>query len=700
MLFPLEIFRNKSLRLRINASILIVCFFVAILTMVTVVPYEKKRIQALHNNIEVLLKAVYQQKREALANEIFAGQMVALENSIQDIQKVEQISRVELYQLDGQLLLTSHDEPTQPLPESLRTELIKAPTFSRQIVSNEPYAVFESLIEIIGEKVGYIRIFYDLGNLERELYVVASLGVGLLLTLLISGGLFANRILSHAIIQPAAKLSKAIQKVREGGLGEQVDIESGDEIGSMAADFNDMSRRLFQKNEELLEAIEEKDTYAKKLTQINQKLETLNVELEERVEERTAELQDMYEQLRREMSERLQADKEKKHLQEKLLRSQKMEALGLLAGGVAHDLNNVLSGIVSYPDLILHQLEEGSALKKPIQTIQRSGLKAAAIVEDLLALTRRGVVTKEVINLNWVVSFYLQSPEYTELLKHHPGVKVKVDLSDDLLPLLGSTIHITKIIMNLVSNAAEAQPAGGFITIKTANRYQDESHQKHGWVKEGEYALLQVSDGGSGIASDDLDRIFEPFYTKKVLGRSGTGLGMTVVWGAVQDHDGYIDVKSVLEKGTTFELFFPVTRQAIESVTTTTSLADLQGNGEYVLIVDDVEEQRDISMAILTHLNYTAVAVESGEAALEYLGDKRVDLVILDMIMEPGIDGLETYRRMKEMLPLQKAIIASGYSENERVREAINLGVGAYIRKPFTLERLGHVLRSELCKTA
>ncbi len=692
------LFRNKSLRLRINASILIVCFVVTALTFVTIVPYEKKRRQGLHNNIEVLLKAIYQQKREALANEIFAGQMIALENSIQDIQTVKQITLVELYKLNGQLLLASKDKVVAPLSEPLRQGLVKESSFSVQEINDESYAVFESLIEIIGEQVGYIRIFYDLGDLEKELYLIASLGVGLLLSLLFISGFMANRLFSHAVIQPTVKLSKAIQKVREGGLGEQVDIESGDEIGSMAADFNDMSQRLYHKNEELMEAITAKDTYAEQLTRINQKLETLNVELEERVKERTAELQNINEQLRREMSERLQADEERKQLQEKLVRSQKMEALGLLAGGVAHDLNNVLSGIVSYPDLILHQLEEGSALKKPIQTIQRSGLKASAIVEDLLALTRRGVLSKEAISINQIVQSYLNSPEYTQVLKHHHGIEVTVDLADDLLPILGSTIHITKTIMNLVSNAAEAQSTGGHIIIKTANCYQDESKQKYGWVKEGEYALLQVSDSGSGIAHEDLERIFEPFYTKKILGQSGTGLGMTVVWGAVQDHNGYIDVKSELGAGTTFELYFPVTRQTVEQSETATSMTGIQGKGESILIVDDIEEQREISTAILRHLQYRVSSVESGEAAIQYLGKNQIDLVVLDMIMDPGLDGLETYRQIRQIVPSQKTVIASGFSENDRVREAIKLGVNAYIRKPFTLENLGRVIQRELNK--
>ena len=687
---------QKSLRARINFSILAVCFFLTILTVLTVVPYEQKRREGQLGNIEVLLQTIYQQKREALANEMFAGQKLAMQRSILDIQAVKQINRVELYTLDGQFLLATDDKPSPPLTETFRDSLSDSFSFTIQEQDSHSYAVFDSLIEIIGEKVGYIKIYYDLEDLQKEFYSMTFLLFGMVIILILGGGIVANLILSHAIIQPTAKLSNAIRKVREGKLGEQVSIDSADEIGSMAADFNDMSRRLFQKNEALLSAIEAKDASSEKLAQTNYQLETLNAELEKRVEERTAELRKMYEQLHQEMRDKQLANKEKRQLQEKLARSQKMEALGLLAGGVAHDLNNVLSGLVSYPDLLLLQLEKNSPLRQPISIIQKSGQKASAIVQDLLTLARRSVVTKETININQVIMAYLESPEYKQVMKYHPGIEVKIDLQEDLLPVLGSSIHIAKAVMNLVANAAEAQPDGGEIIIETENHYQDVSQHNYEFAQQGEYVLLRVSDRGNGIADEDLERIFEPFYTKKVLGRSGTGLGMAVVWGAVQDHDGYIDVRSTPGQGSTFELFFPITRKAIDQTASESDSPALEGNGESVLVVDDMEEQREITTSMLTHLNYTTFTAESGESAVAFVRQRKVDLIILDMIMDPGIDGLDTYRRIKEIYPSQKAIIASGFSENERVEEAIKLGVGAYIRKPFTMELLGNAVKSEL----
>jgi CheY-like chemotaxis protein len=252
--------------------------------------------------------------------------------------------------------------------------------------------------------------------------------------------------------------------------------------------------------------------------------------------------------------------------------------------------------------------------------------------------------------------------------------------------------------MNLVSNAAEAQPDGGQITIKTENVYLDKwQSQKHS-VKEGDYILLQVSDEGSGISSEDLQRIFEPFYTKKVMGRSGTGLGMAVVWGTVEDHDGYIDVHSVMGDGTIFQLYFPATREKRSDRQTGISVDSIMGKYESILIVDDVAEQREIASEMLKSLQYEVDAVASGEEAIQYIQDKPVDLLVLDMIMDPGIDGLETYKRILDYRPGQKAVIASGFSETDNVKMAQKLGAGPYVKKPYLIEKIGKAVREELDK--
>jgi signal transduction histidine kinase len=221
---------------------------------------------------------------------------------------------------------------------------------------------------------------------------------------------------------------------------------------------------------------------------------------------------------------------DKKKLESQLQQAQKMETIGILAGGVAHDLNNILSGIVSYPELILMDLSEDSPLRRPISTIKKSGEQAAIIVQDLLTLARRGVTTTEVVNLNSVIFDQLKSPEFERLKSFHPDAQVETNLERDLLNVKGSITHLSKTVMNLVSNAAEAMPNGGKISISTENLYIDRPLRNHDYIEEGDYVSITVSDTGIGISKEDIDRIFEPFYTKKVMGRSGKSRVISDQW--------------------------------------------------------------------------------------------------------------------------------------------------------------------------
>jgi CheY-like chemotaxis protein len=267
-----------------------------------------------------------------------------------------------------------------------------------------------------------------------------------------------------------------------------------------------------------------------------------------------------------------------------------------------------------------------------------------------------------------------------------------------MLNIVGSPVHLSKTIMNLVSNAAEAMPDGGPIRITTETCYIDKSQRGYDTVEEGEYVWLRVSDSGVGISPEDLERIFEPFYTKKTMGRSGTGLGMAVVWGTVKDHKGYIDVQSNLGEGTEFTLYFPITRQEVEKEKPRISADTYKGRGESILIVDDVKEQRKIASQMLKRMGYDVKSVPSGEDALRYLKENPTDLLVLDMIMNPGLNGLETYKKILQYHPDQKAVIASGYSESDLVKEAQNMGAGAYIKKPYSFENIGMAVKGELVK--
>ena len=398
------------------------------------------------------------------------------------------------------------------------------------------------------------------------------------------------------------------------------------------------------------------------------------------------------------ITERKQAEEEKRSMEVRLQHAEKMEIMGQLAGRVAHDLNNVLGVLSGYSELLMERIGADNPLRRYADNILKSSAKAAAIVEDLLTLARRGVRVMEVANFNKIIVDLLGTPEFDKLVAYHPGVIVKTDLARDLLNISGSPVHLEKTIMNLVSNAMEAIADSGEVKIKTENRYIEKSVEGNQTVMEGDYVVLTVSDTGKGIPAHELKRVFDSFYTKKPMGRSGTGLGLAIVQGAVKDHNGHIDVESIEEKGTTFTLYFPATREKAEAEMQKTPVEQYMGQGESVLVVDDVEDQRNVATDLFMQLGYQVNAVSSGEAAVEYMKSNNVDILAIDMIMEPGIDGLETYQQILAINPHQKAIIISGFSETDRSKEAQKLGAGAYVKKPYLKEKIGLAVRNELAR--
>ncbi|MCJ8503048.1 ATP-binding protein [Desulfatitalea alkaliphila] len=419
------------------------------------------------------------------------------------------------------------------------------------------------------------------------------------------------------------------------------------------------------------------------------------VDMIQQMDRRNLQLREANERLMAEIQERDRVEKERRSLEDRLQLAQKMEALGILSGSVAHDLNNVLMGVVSYPDLLLMQLPEDSPMRKMVSVIRNSGMKAAAMVQEMLAMTRRGLASGEVVNLDMILGDFMMSPEMEKIKKFHPDVSFSISMDGGLENINGSSFHLMRVIMNLVSNGAEAMPAGGELVVRTENRLLEQSLEALESIPPGRYATLVVSDTGTGIHSSQVERIFEPFYTKKKLGRSGTGLGMAVVWNVVKDHGGFIDVQTSQGGGTTFTLFFPATTAALTK-TDTPCLSQYMGNGESVLVVDDAAEMREIACNMIASLGYEAHAVPSGEAAVRYLKSHRADLVILDMIMGQGMDGLETFKRLRTVRRDQKALITSGFGETERVAEAKALGAGGFLKKPYLVEDLARVMRTIL----
>jgi len=377
------------------------------------------------------------------------------------------------------------------------------------------------------------------------------------------------------------------------------------------------------------------------------------------------------------------------HKQEK---AKKMEAIGLMAGGVAHDLNNILSGIVSYPELLLMQLPEDSPLRGPIKAIQEAGMRAAAVVADLLTVARGVATSKETADLNDLVGEYLASPEHAKLRADQPGVEYVARLEAGEAWILCSPVHIKKCLMNLVNNAAEAIGAAGRVIISTRNQYLSEDPGRENRIEPGLFVVLRVEDTGPGIPDKDIEHVFEPFYTKKVMGKSGTGLGLAVVWNTVMDHRGAVTVANG-DTGAVFDLYFPVSATAPAPAREEGLTEDLKGNGETVLVVDDDPRQREITSQIVVSLGYKVLCAASGEEAVDIVSRRPVDVVVLDMIMPPGMGGRQTYERLLAIRPGQKAVVVSGFSRDEDVARTLKLGAGAFVQKPYGMETLARALK-------
>ncbi|MBN2706879.1 MAG: response regulator [Deltaproteobacteria bacterium] len=376
----------------------------------------------------------------------------------------------------------------------------------------------------------------------------------------------------------------------------------------------------------------------------------------------------------------------------KLRQAQKMEAIGMMAGGVAHDLNNLLTGILTYPDLLLHTLEKESPMRRPLLTIKTSGEKAAAVVADLLTVARGVAAPRAVCDVYTLLDDFFAAPEFARIGELYPGVRWDYPTPGPPLTISCSAVHVGKCLLNLALNAAEAiddQGQVSFAVFKTDSKLPEIATAI-------EYVVIEVRDNGPGIAPADLENIFEPFFTKKTMGRSGTGLGLAVVWNTMQDHGGFANVESSAGS-TRFRLFFPKVDREVESALASFSLAALKGSGR-VLIVDDEALQREIVEKSLALLGYQIFSAASGEDALELLARQPVDLVILDMLMAPGINGRETYAEIIKLYPGQKALIVSGYAESDDILATLQMGAGAFLKKPYSLEELGRAVQLAMTK--
>ena len=401
----------------------------------------------------------------------------------------------------------------------------------------------------------------------------------------------------------------------------------------------------------------------------------------------------------RDISARIRAEEEKLSLQKKLAKANKLSALGLMAGSVAHDLNNILSGIVSYPDLLLTQMNETDRYYAQIKKIQEAGKRAAAVVSDLVTIARNGASTKTIENINDIVLDHLNSLEHLERLANFPNTVIQTKLHKKLFNTCCSPQHLHKILLNLIGNSLEVLEEKGIVRITTENcKFSHPLATNKVGTEDDDYIKLTISDNGPGIKQEDREYIFDPFYTTKVMGKSGTGLGLSIVWNIIQEHRGWIEIKDN-KPGAIFEIYLPATHQLVCSREENHTMDFLQGNGETILLIDDQIEQNEIMEKVLQKIGYTTYSATSGEAGIAFLESHPVDLVLLDMMMGDGLNGRETLERILQINPHQKAIIISGYAKSDEITKVKDLGISDFIEKPVTISKIGSAIRKSLNST-
>lgn len=382
-----------------------------------------------------------------------------------------------------------------------------------------------------------------------------------------------------------------------------------------------------------------------------------------------------------------EAEQREEALQARLVQAERMESLGLLAGGVAHDLNNILGPLVAYPDMMRGHLPDNSPLHEDLDEIKTSARLAANVIRDLLTLSRRGKSEMVPTDLSGVLASFFTSKLFQNRQTQHAGVEVVRPSDTSPHWMLGSEHNLSQLIMNLVFNAMEAIGGTGKVHVTLVREELREAILGMDTFTPGDFLHLQIADNGSGIPTENLDRIFDPFFSTKKVGKSGTGLGLAIVYGAVHDQHGGIQVHSSPEKGTCFDIWFPAISQPTE--TEAPPEADLTSlEGLQVLVIDDDVRQRSLARRILSSAGCSVKELSGGKAAADLVTQDRPDVVMIDMIMDPDFDGLDTYRSIQQQCPGLPCILATGFAESERLNLAIKEGARGHLRKPYLGDRL------------
>jgi signal transduction histidine kinase/ActR/RegA family two-component response regulator len=539
-------------------------------------------------------------------------------------------------------------------PDALKTAhaVNSLEQYSIKELATDKGTVLDLGVPLLRGEIGVLRMGISEESIRNDVNgIVLQIILFSLLVMLFGAGIAVS--FSRVITRPLVRLAKAAETFGSGETTQEVLISSNDEIAALTRIFNAMVVKRSAMEEELRKHRQE---------------------LMGLVEERTDELKKTNARLIREIAQR-------ERMEAEVVKAQKIESLGVLAGGIAHDFNNLLAVVMGNVSLALLDRGEGSPSRNPLIAADRALLRAQELTQQLLTFSKGGSPVKRAVLIG-------------DLLRESAGFalrgsKVRCDyiLPDGLFLIDADEGQISQVIHNIVINADQAMPEGGTITIRCENTVVAEGAVPH--VAAGRYVKIEISDSGVGIPGDNLEKIFDPYFTTK---QRGSGLGLATTYSIIQKHGGHITVASELLVGTTFTLYLPVSVSAEAAPKPEDAEPARSGTGT-VLIMDDEESIRQITGSALARFGYTTVFAENGSRAIELYRQaleegKPFDAVILDLTIPGGMGGRETLQHLVAMDPAVKAIVSSGYSSDPVMAEYRSYGFAAVVAKPYRIKNL------------
>lgn len=505
-------------------------------------------------------------------------------------------------------------------------------------------------------------------------YMKRMLVIGVFLFVMGVTGAF---VLSRNITGPLYKLTAGATAISRGEYSRSVNILQKDELGQLARAFNAMLAKVSESQRELEHKVQERTA---QLEEANRQLETLS----------------QSHALKRSLAEKERTDalEALRDTEKQLLQSQKLEAVGRLAGGVSHDFNNLLTVILGYSDITKRNLADSDPLQRNVDEIIKASERAASLTRQLLAFSRKQVMQPKVFDMNTVVN------DLGKMLRRMIGedIELRVNSATDLGNIKADPVQVEQVIMNLIVNARDAMPKGGKLSIETANVYLDESYSReHVSVTPGDYVMLAISDTGIGMDEQTRQHIFEPFFTTKEQGK-GTGLGLSMVYGIVKQSGGNIWVYSEKGRGTTFKLYFPRVTAEAEEYRRAANMLEVPGGSETILLVEDAELVRTLARQVLETAGYRVFEASSADAAIricDRINGDRIDLLLTDVVM-PGMSGNDMSRIILVKQPGMPVLYMSGYTDDAIVQHGmLEAGIN-FLQKPFTPVALAMKVREVL----